>query len=175
MASAPARTTAASRAGLSAGILAAGIELFGLVTSWPWAVAVVVGGVGAAAAIAVRARSEGRQGNLATAIFLVVLGVLAFGAPDTEAAGLGGGIAVLALLLWLADEPGRVTGGMGRALPTIGLVALAFGVAWFSAFLLPTTRTPTGVVAGLLVVVILLAAILLARPKLLEREPSLTG
>jgi len=169
------RRIATARVGLSAVILVGAIELFALTTLVPWMLALILGGAGASAAIALRAISGGRRTDGAALLVLLVLGVLAAGAPDTESVGIGGGVAVVALLLWLADEPGRVSDGMRRALPTVGLVALAFGVAWVSAFLLPSASVPTGVIGALLVVVILLAATLFGRPELLEREPPLTS
>jgi hypothetical protein len=169
------RSIATARVGLSTAILGVALELFGLTTSFPWYIALVLGGSGAGAAIALRLVSGGQRTDTAALLVLLDLGVLAAGAPDTRAAGIAGGVVVLALLFWLADEPGHVSGGMRRALPTIGLVSLAFGVAWVSAFLLPPTSVPTGAIAGVLVGVVLLATILFARPELIEREPRLTS
>ncbi|MGP8077257.1 MAG: hypothetical protein ACLQD8_05295 [Thermoplasmata archaeon] len=169
------RTIATARVGLPGVLLAVTVEMFGLTTTLPWAVALVVGGAGIAAAIAVRTRSAGRRTDTAALLVLLVLGVLALTAPDTPLTGIAAGLVVLAFLLWLADEPGRVSGGARRALPAVGVTALAFGIAWVGAFLLPAARVPIGVVGGLLVAVILLAALLLGRPEQLEQEPALTA
>lgn len=165
---------ATPRPGLSAGVLAVTVELFALTTVLWWPLALAVGGAGAAAAIALRHLSGGRRTDTSAGLVLLVVAVLAIAAPDSRAAGLTGGLVVLALLLWLADEPGRVGNGMRRALPTVGVVGLAFAAAWASAFLFPATSVPTGVIGGLLVLVILLATALLARPELIEEEPTLT-
>ncbi|MFY9716921.1 MAG: hypothetical protein WAK40_03175 [Thermoplasmata archaeon] len=170
-----AQPIAASRLGLSSGILAGALVLFGLTTDFRWEIALVIAGAGAAAAIALRLVSGGGRTDAASLIVLLTLGVLALAAPDSWSAGLAAGVGVLALLGWLADEPGRVTGGERRAVPAIAVVGLIFGVTWVSAFLLPPTRVPTGVVGGLLVAVILLVTALLARPELLESEPPLTA
>ncbi len=162
-------------AGASAVILVAAIVLFGLTTRLPFFFATAVGAAGAAAAIVLRVVSSGRSTDAATLLILLVLGVLAATAPDSRGAGLAGGIVILALLLWLADEPGRVRGGMRRAATAVGVVGLAFAVAWASAFLIPLAVVPTGVIGGLLVVVILLATTLFARPDILEREPPLAS
>jgi len=167
------RPIAEPRAGLSSALLAGAVLLFGLTTGFHWEVALVIAGAGAAAAIALRVISAGRRSDTAAAIVILTLGVLALAAPDSWLAGLAGGVAVLAMLTWLADEPGRVAGGARRALPAVGVVGLLFGVTWVCAFLLPPTRVPTGVIGGLLVAVILLVTSLLARPELIESEPSL--
>jgi hypothetical protein len=169
------RESAAGRVGVSSGVLAVALGLFSLTTTLPWVVALIVAGAGAAAAIALRSFSSGRRTDAAALLALFTLGVLAITAPDTPEAGVAGGVVVLALLLWLADEPGRLSGGMRRALPALGVTSLAFGVAWTSAFLLPAVRVPTGVIAGLLVAVILLVTLLLARPETLEAEPPLAA
>ncbi|MGB6501791.1 MAG: hypothetical protein WBG19_10445 [Thermoplasmata archaeon] len=167
------RTISSTGVGLSAGVLLVAIEAFALTTTLPWIVAIIVGGSGGATAILLRLFSGGRRTDSAALVVLLVLGVLAVTAPDSPVAGAAGGLVVLALLLWLADDPERLSGGMRRAIPAIGVAGLAFGVAWVSAFLLPSTRVPTGVIAGLLVAVILLATALLARPEILEEEPAL--
>lgn len=168
------RRIATARPGASAAILAAAVEVFALTTTLPWVASIAIGAAGIAAAILLRTISEGRRTNTAAGIVLLVLGLLATAAPDSRLAGTAGGLAVLALLLWLADEPGRVAGGMRRALPAVGVAGLGFAVAWVSAFLLPVARVPTGVIAALLVAVLLLATVLFARPELLELEPPLT-
>jgi len=167
------RPMATARASLPAAVLVVALELFGLLTSFPWFLSLPIGGAGAVGAIVLRARSAGRQTDAAVLVVLLTLGILALGAPYTWSAGLLGGLVVLALLLWIADEPGRVANGARRALTGIGVVTLAFGVAWLSAFLLPSTHASVGVVAGFLVAVILLASVLLGQPELIERESSL--
>ncbi|HTP53842.1 MAG TPA: hypothetical protein VML94_02620 [Thermoplasmata archaeon] len=175
MASPSARPIASARVGVSSVLLVGALVLFGLTTEFRWEIAILIGGAGAAAAIALRVVSHGRSTNTAVVVALLTIGVLALAATDSWSAALAGGVAVLALLVWLSDEPGRVAGGERRAALAIGIVGLIFGVTWFCAFLLPPTRVPTGVVGGLLVAVILLVTALLARPELLESEPPLSA
>lgn len=168
------RTIATGRAGITSGLLGAAILFFALTTDFPWYTAFAVAGTGVVAAVVLRSRSGASRSDPAALIVLLAIGVLAGGAAPTRLAGAAGGLTMLAFLLWLADEPGRVHGAVRRALPAVGLAALAFGIAWVSAFLLPSTPEPIGLAGGLLVLVIFLAAVLLGRPELFRREPPLT-
>jgi len=169
------RPRAEARVGLSSGVLLGALLVFALTTELPWDLAVFVAASGGAAAVSLRVASGGRRSGTAVLIVLLDLGILAAAAPNSWPAGLAGGVAVLGLLGWLADEPGRVTGAMRRAVPSLAVTGLAFGVAWVSAFLLPATQVPTGVVGALLVAVLLLATALLTRPEALEQEPPLAS
>jgi hypothetical protein len=166
------RASTAARVGPSGAILAVALGGFSLTTDLPGTVALVVAGAGVATALVLRAITGGRRSDSAAAVVLLTIGVLGASAPDTRWAALGGGASVLALMLWLSDEPGRVAGGPRRALPAIGVTGLAFAGAWLSSTLLPSSPVSIGIVAGLLVVVILLATTLLARPAWIEREAS---
>jgi len=170
-----ARRLVTPRFGIASVFLLATLGFFGLTTVLPWEFALVLVAAGGAAAIALRVASAGGRTNSAAIVVLVVIGILAAGAPDAWLAGVAGGASVLALLAWLADDPGRVAGSMRRAVPTLAVAGLAFLVAWGSAFLLPTSQVPTGVIAALLVGVLLIATLLLARPDVLEREAPLSA
>jgi hypothetical protein len=174
MSTAGPRTISTGRAGLSSALLGAAIVFFSLTTDLPWYAAFTIAGTGVVAAVVLRARSAGTRSDPAALIVLLSIGVLAGGAAPTRLAGAAGGLTILAFLLWLADEPGRVEGAVRRALPAVGLAGLAFGISWMSAFLLPSTPQPIGIAGGLLVLVIFLAAVLLGRPELFRREPPLT-
>lgn len=173
MASPGPRPMATPHAGIPGVLLVGAMEFFAIQTAFPLLLSVLVAGTGAGAAILLRTTTGGRRTDAAALVILLALGLLAVGAPYTWGAGLAGGAVVLALLFWLADEPGRVSGGTRRALPAVGVTALAFGIAWVAAFLLPSAPTSAGVVGGILVLVILLAAILFSRTDLIEREPAL--
>ena len=165
----------AGRVGPAGAILGAALVVFGLTTDLPWIVAFLLAASGIVAALVLRARTSGARSDAAIGIVLLVIGVLAAAAPPVPLSGLLGGATVLAFLAWLADEPGRVRGAVRRGLAAVGLTGVAFALAWASAFLLPSTPTPVGVAAGLIVLAIFLAALLLGRPDLFRREPSLTA
>jgi hypothetical protein len=169
------RAVSPNRVGYSAVLLIGAVELFSVESGFAWYLALAVGAAGAVSAVVLRSVSGGRHSNIAAALVLLVVGGLATDVPDAWTAGLAGGAVVIALLVWLADEPGRVGHASRRSLPALGIVALAFGVAWVSSFFLPTTPASTGLVAGILVIVVLLAATLFARPEWVEREAPLTS
>ena len=85
--------------------------------------------------------------------------------PELLAGGCG-----LAFLAWLADDPARERGGLVRAPPLITLPAVALGITWASALLLPSGSATLGVAAGLLAFALLAVALLAARPELFDRE-----
>ncbi len=107
-----------------------------------------------------------------------VLLALAFGAlssPLSLLAELAAGLAGLAFLLWLADDPARPRGTVGLAATSFLVPSLALGIAWGSALLLPSEAAPVGVAAGLLVFAIGALAFLAVRPSLLDAEAPVTS
>jgi hypothetical protein len=102
---------------------------------------------------------------------LLVLGVSALSTPTSD---LLGGLAGLALLLWLAGAPGAGPRAIARSLSTVGSAALIVMIAWTSALLLPRSPALLGIGAALLVTVVLAVAILLGRPDLIDAEPAAT-
>ncbi len=82
------------------------------------------------------------------------------------------GASGVALLVWLADDPARPSGGPARAQLTIGVPALALGIAWASALLLPSDSASLGVAVGLLVFVLAAVAYLVGQPRTFDRDPS---
>ena len=114
-----------------------------------------------------------RSESLRWAAPFPVLAALAWGVfrspfglvPELVAGGCG-----LAFLAWLADDPARAEGGPTRSPTLIALPAVALGIAWSGALLLPSTSATLGVAAGLLVFAIVAVALLVARPGLLDRE-----
>ncbi|HTW56141.1 MAG TPA: hypothetical protein VMG36_06865 [Thermoplasmata archaeon] len=169
------RPLISGRTGPAGAVLGATLVLFALTTDLPWVAGFLLAASGIVAALVLRARTAGARSDAAIGIVLLVIGVLAAAAPATAVAGAAGGAAVLAFLAWLADEPGRVVGTVRRGLPAVALAGVAFLVAWASAYLLPRTSAPEGAAAGLIVLAIFLAALLLGRPDLFRREPALTA
>ena len=88
-------------------------------------------------------------------------------APELLAGGCG-----LAFLAWLADDPARERGGLVRAPTLITLPAVALGITWASALLLPSGSATLGVAAGLLAFALVAVALLASRPELFDREAS---
>ena len=82
------------------------------------------------------------------------------------------GLAGLAFLLWLADEPTPPVGGSVRSLPTLAVPALALGIAWSSALFLPAGAVPLGVAGDLLALTLAAVAFLVGRPALFDREEA---
>ena len=85
--------------------------------------------------------------------------------PELVAGGAG-----IAFLAWLADDPAREPGGIGRARTTIAIPGVALGIAWSTALLLPSSSATLGVAAGLLVFALVALALLVARPEAFDRE-----
>ena len=98
----------------------------------------------------------------------VVASFSALGLVPELLAGASG----VALLVWLADDPARPAGGPARAQLTIGVPALALGIAWASALLLPSDSASLGVAVGLLVFVLAAVAYLVGQPTTFDRDPS---
>jgi hypothetical protein len=156
-------------AGLSGEFLLAGlVAAFALVTDLPWPIALTVGLGGVGATLSVRRWGQPLAVELAPGPVLVSLGVLAITAPSNPIAALLGGGCGLAILVCLADDPAREVGGPRRAGSTMLVVALAFGIAWGSALLLPPASGALGIAGGLLALTLFLIASLLRRPQLLE-------
>jgi hypothetical protein len=106
---------------------------------------------------------------------LAGLAVLAIVAVPTGVTALYGGLAVLAFLLWVADDPDRLPGGASRGLARLLVPALGLGIAWASAFLLPGGVAPLGAGVALLVIVVVAAALLLRSPGVFDRDAAATS
>jgi len=153
------------------GLLGAIGGLFGFVTGLPHGegVITVIAGVLLGGWMQ-RQRSRGRLRSLAPIPVLVALGATAVASPLGLLPELLAGASGLAVLVWLADDPGRPVGGVARARLTVGIPALALGIAWSSALLLPSSSAPIGVAAGLLVFVLVAVAFLIGWPSTFDRE-----
>jgi len=106
---------------------------------------------------------------------VVVLGILSITTPLTILAELVAGLGGIAVLLWMVDDPDRLPGGVARGLPLLALPALAVGVAWSSALLLPPGAAPLGAAAALLAFAVAIVAFFLGRPDLFDREEAATS
>jgi len=138
------------------------VTLFGLVGGLPYLVGPLVGVVGLGAAALAR-RSSGAGPTLGPVPVLLALGVLAVTSPAVPAAVLFGGFATVAVLLWLADDPGRPSGGGRRAVLALGSGALAVVIAGSLVLVARVSHAEVGVAGGILAFVLLLLAYLLVR------------
>jgi hypothetical protein len=146
---------------LTFAVAALAVALFGLVGALPDLAGPTVGVVGLVVSVLVRRGPSGATyGPLPV---LVALLVLATTAPPVAAAMLFGGLATLAVLLWLADDPVRPAGGGRRAALPLASCGLAVGVAWSLVLVLPRPPREVGVAAGLLAAILLILSYLLVR------------
>lgn len=149
--------------GVATFVLAAvALTLFGLVGGLPYFLGPVVGGVGLAAA-AVARRGSGVGPTFGPLPVLLALGALAVSSPSVPSTELFGGFATVAVLLWLADDPGRPAGGGRRAVVALGSGALAVVIAGTFALVVHVPHAEVGVAGGILAFVLLLVAYLLVR------------
>jgi hypothetical protein len=130
----------------------------------------------AAAAVAVaaglRVSSSRTVAACAPIPALAALAIEAVPAPVGLGSDLVAGLAGLAFLVWLADDPSRPVGGAVRSLPTVAVPALALGIAWSSALFLPSGAVPLGVAGGLLALALAAVAFLVGRPTVFDREEA---
>jgi len=159
---------------LTLGMLFVATGLLGYVSGFPGGIGIVVAlGV---VAFAAGLRTVSKRGIFAYAPVpvIVVLVLEAATAPAGFGTELLAGLAGLAFLLWLGDDPARPAGGAARSVPVIALPALALGIAWTSELFLPAGTVPFGVAGALLAVVLAAVAFLMGRPSLFDREEART-
>jgi len=108
----------------------------------------------------------------APAPVLVALVLEAAFAPVSFGTELFAGLAGVAFLVWLADDPSRPSGGPRRAFPTIAIPGLSLGIAWSSALFLPAGALPLGVAGALLAFTLGAVAFLVGRPALFDQEEA---
>ncbi len=134
----------------------------------PVGVAIAAAGVVATAAMRF-GRSPGVR-ELAIGPMLVALAVVTITAPLSALSELWAGLGGVVAIVWLVDDPDRAPGGITRGATTIAIPALAVGIAWSSALLLPGGTLTFGITAALLVLVLAGVAVLLGRPDLFDRD-----
>jgi hypothetical protein len=156
-------------------LLAAVLAAFATTSDLGFAPALLVALVGAGAGAGARAAAPRWARAVAPAPPLVALGLLATTAVPDLLTGLFGVLVAVVYLLWLAEDPDRVPGGIGRAVPRV-LVPLAGGaLAWASALLLPPGSATAGVAAALLGLLVAAVALLVRRPRALDGDPAATS
>jgi hypothetical protein len=154
----------------SLALLFVAATVLGLLSGFPAGLGLLLAPMGVLAAAALRSGSSGVGAAYAPAPVLLVLLLEAGFAPVGFGTELVAGLAGVAFLIWLADDPLRPAGGPRRAYSTIAIPTLALGIAWSSAFFLPAGVVPLGVAGALLAFTLALVAYLVGRPALFDRE-----
>jgi hypothetical protein len=151
-------------------ILLATAAYLGYLSGFPagWGFVLSVGAVALAAALRVRAPESAAA--YAPVPVLAAISLEAATAPLGFGTEIMAGIAGLAFLLWLADDPARPVRGPVRALPALAVPALALGIAWSSTLFVPLGAIPLGVAGGLLALALGGVAVLVGFPELFDRE-----
>lgn len=158
---APVRTVPA-HGDLGTTVLLAGIYGFlGLLGGLPVFLGPVIGVLGAVGSYVLRRTDRGGTSAIALGPALLALAILTPAAPAGPATDLFAGLAALALLLWIADEPGRPAGGARRSVPTIAPAALGVAFAWALTLGLPGQEAKVGVAGALIAGALVLLAFLL--------------
>lgn len=130
-------------------------------------------GLGGSIALRFTRASWGR--DVAPLPILGGLGLLVFASPLTLFAELLAGVAGVAVLVWAADDPDRLPGGVVRGASVALLPAGAVAVAWASVLLLPAGVASLGIGAGLIAAVLGAIAFLAGRPDAFDREEGATS
>ena len=117
---------------------------------------------------ALRAAASDSAHETAPVPVLLGLGLAAAETPVVPLAELLVGVAAVAFVAWLADDPDRPPAGVARGALEWSLPMLAVGLAWASSFLLPPTAAPLGVAGGLLAASLIVLVYLVQRPELFE-------
>jgi hypothetical protein len=146
--------------------------LFGFLSGFPAGAGVVLAVAAVVLAAGLRAVARPRLFAYAPLPVLLVLLLEAVTAPVGIGTELFAGLAGLAFLVWLADDPSRPVGGAVRGLPEVAVPALALGIAWSSALFLPSGVVPLGVAGALLALTLAAVAFLVGWPSVLDREEA---
>jgi hypothetical protein len=142
-------------------LLAAILGFLGLLGGLPAFLGPAIGVLGAVGSYVLRRTDRGGTSVLALAPSLLALAILAPAAPAGPGTDLFAGLAALALLLWVADEPGRPSGTTRRAIPTIAPAALGVAFAWALSLGLPGQEADVGLAGSLIAGALVVLAFLL--------------
>ena len=156
--------------GPSALVLAGAALLLAVESGLPTLPAIVLGLAGVSAGLALRARRASIEHQLAPVPVLAMFGLLAATAPLGPLPEIAAGAAGVSVLLWLADDPARPVGGIGRGAIGWALPGLAVALAWLGAAVLPGGALPLGTAAVLLAGALLAIAYFVRRPEALAGD-----
>lgn len=154
---------AGSRRPATTALLAGALGLVGLLSGFPFLLGAAIGLAGAFASAYVRRRPRPPFPGAAPVPALAALVVLLLYSAPVPSTELFGGLAALAVLLWLADDPHAAPGGGRRAATSIGFAAFAFALAWGFLLALAPLGGNVGVAAVLTAVALLVVTVVLAR------------
>ncbi|HYB79847.1 MAG TPA: hypothetical protein VEG66_08860 [Thermoplasmata archaeon] len=154
---------------VSLAVLALPAVFLGYLSGFPGGAGFVLMVAAVAAAGVLRASRIPHRAAYAPVPVLIGLLLEAVAAPVGFGTEVVVGLAGVAFLVWLADDPARPAGGAVRGLSGVALPALALGIAWSSALFLPSGVVPLGVAGALLALAIAAVAFLVGRPSLLDR------
>jgi len=146
----------------TAALFGATMVFLGLLGGLPVFLGPAVGAVGVGASAYWRTRPAWRQRSVPFVPAALALAVLSATSPALPSTVLFAGLASLAMLLWIADDPERPAGGGRRAAPVLGPATLGVGLAWAVTLGLAGRGTNVGLAGGLVVVALVLLAFLLA-------------
>ncbi len=144
-------------------LLAALLSLLGLLGGIPLFVGPIVAVVGVVLSGTLRGRAGRTTPGVELVPALTALAILTFAAPVAASTELVAGASSLGLLLWLADDPARRPGTALRAIPTIALAALAFGLGWSLTLAVSIPSADVGLAGALIAVALVVVAVVLLR------------
>lgn len=166
--------TAARSFGPSVPILAAAVLVVAYGCGLATGEALLLAVLGVATAVGMRSLRHPLLAEVAPLPALVVLGAFAAVTPIAPLPELLVGVAGIAFVVWLVDDPLRPSAGIIRGAGVWGVPALGVGIAWASTFLLPPSAASLGVAGGLLAGGLILLAYLVGRPEMFDREQAST-
>lgn len=155
-------------------VVAAAATGLGFLAAGPAGIGAVSAVVGVALGVALRRLRYATARALAPLPVVVGAGVATVVGPLGVAPEFAAAATGLALLLWLADDPSSLPGGVGRARSALALPALAVLLAWTATLVLPAGSGSLGLAAALLVFVLGAVAVLLSRPNAFDRDEAPT-
>ena len=153
-------------------LLVVSVGLLGYLARFPDATGIFLAVGAVVVGVVLRRPSFGSVRAYASLPVLAAMAIEVVSVPVGLGSELIAGLAGLAFLLWLADDPARPRGSAARALPALAVTTLALGIAWSSALFLPSHAIPLGVAGGLLALAIAVVALLVGHPTVLDREEA---
>ena len=146
-----------------------------VVSDWPILIGSLLVAVGVAVGVVVRWEAGPRARALSVVPVLVALVALGARTPVGAVPDGLAGVAGVAVIVWLADDPHRPRERPSRWFSAWSIPVIGVAIAWASTALLPPTAVPFGVAGGLLAAALIALAVLVRRPDLVDRDraPSL--
>jgi hypothetical protein len=134
----------------------------------------VLGVVGVAAGTGLRLARDPDLRDIALLPVAIAYGLLGAATPVAVIPDLLAGVAGVLVVVWLVDDPRGPPKSVSRGHLVWGVPAVAVGLAWASASVLPSSSAPVGIAGALLVAALVMLAYLIRRPDLFDRETAAT-